>query len=130
MCVRERFHLQKIYSSFVARARGITDLLTRCYHHHHHHSSPFQKKSLFLCVFVSLRIQNNIKIIFFIACALSKNPFPFFATTTTTTIFLCFFEGKGTTKRNEKEETNGYGHTKRKAPLLARSVKLSLFGLG
>ena len=42
---------------------------------------------------------------------------------------LCFFEGKGT-KRNEKEETNGYGHTKRKAPLLARSVKLSLFGLG
>ena len=39
------------------------------------------------------------------------------------------YEGKGT-KRNEKEETNGYGHTKRKAPLLARSVKLSLFGLG
>ena len=33
-------------------------------------------------------------------------------------------------KDNEKEETNGYGHTKRKAPLLARSVKLSLFGLG
>ena len=43
-------------------------------------------------------------------------------------LYLYFF-GKGT-KRNEKEETNGYGHTKRKAPLLARSVKLSLFGLG
>ena len=39
------------------------------------------------------------------------------------------YEGKGI-KDNEKEETNGYGHTKRKAPLLARSVKLSLFGLG
>ena len=80
-------------------------------------------------MFVSLRIQNNIKIIFFIACALSKNPFPFFATTTTTTILVFVFFGKGT-KRKEKEETNGYGHTKRKAPLLARSVKLSLFGLG
>ena len=33
--------------------------------------------------------------------------------------------------RNRREEKNiGYGHTKRKAPLLARSVKLSLFGLG
>ena len=33
--------------------------------------------------------------------------------------------------RNRREENNiGYGHTKRKAPLLARSVKLSLFGLG
>ena len=41
---------------------------------------------------------------------------------------ICIFR-KGS-KRNEKEETNGYGHTKRKAPLLARSVKLSLFGLG
>ena len=43
--------------------------------------------------------------------------------------FLYLYFGKGT-KRNEKEDTNGYGHTKRKAPLLARSVKLSLFGLG
>ena len=59
-----------------------------------------------------------------------KTHFLFFATTTTTTIIFCVFVfGKGT-KRNEKEETNGYGHTKRKAPLLARSVKLSLFGLG
>ena len=33
--------------------------------------------------------------------------------------------------KNRREENNiGYGHTKRKAPLLARSVKLSLFGLG
>ena len=40
-----------------------------------------------------------------------------------------FYEGEGI-KDNGKEETNGYGHTKRKAPLLARSVKLSLFGLG
>ena len=43
--------------------------------------------------------------------------------------FFFLYEGKGI-KYNEKEETNGYGHTKRKAPLLARSVKLSLFGLG
>ena len=64
------------------------------------------------------------------------SPLYFFTTTTTTTtttfcfdILLFLYEGKGT-KRNEKEETNGYGHTKRKAPLLARSVKLSLFGLG
>ena len=62
-----------------------------------------------------------------------SNPFHSFATTTTTTttttILVFVFFGKGT-KRNEKEDTNGYGHTKRKAPLLARSVKLSLFGLG
>ena len=33
-------------------------------------------------------------------------------------------------KKRREEKNNGYGHTKRKAPLLARSVKLSLFGLG
>ena len=33
-------------------------------------------------------------------------------------------------KGDEKEKYNGYGHTKRKAPLLVRSVKLNLFGLG
>ena len=32
--------------------------------------------------------------------------------------------------RREENKNIGYGHTKRKAPLLARSVKLSLFGLG
>ena len=32
--------------------------------------------------------------------------------------------------RREGNKNIGYGHTKRKAPLLARSVKLSLFGLG
>ena len=88
-----------------------------------------------MCACACLYVYKIIKIIFFIVCVcvcvcLSQTHFILLQQQQQQQQqFLYLYFGKGT-KRNEKEDTNGYGHTKRKAPLLARSVKLSLFGLG